>query len=180
MTSSAGMGLIIPAASRLSNVLLRYACAGGEKVRFPIFVGNTDRGLMSSLCTAPGTAFISLTDNAKQSANSATRAVTCSRWSLSRSGPMVTSSSIFSTRSALCGMAREDGLVETGEYFWFCCALELGADCYCVVRQRNFLNACYGNRVGCFRVRCHGFPWLVWEYFRCDELIPALSFSCSS
>ena len=104
LTLSAVMGLIMPAASRLSNVLLRYACAGSEKVWFPIFVGNIDPGLMSSLCTAPGMAFISLTDSAKQSANSATRVVTRSRWSLLRSGLMVTSSSIFWTRLALCGV----------------------------------------------------------------------------
>ena len=80
LTSLAGMGLIIPAASRLSNVLLRYACAGSEKVWFPIFVRNTDPSLMSSLCTMPRMAFISLTDSAKQSANSATRVVTVEVW----------------------------------------------------------------------------------------------------
>ena len=58
---------------------------------------------MLSLCTAPGMRLTSLSEMAKQSANSEMRASTSLCWAGVTSSPIVTSSCIFATRAGKNG-----------------------------------------------------------------------------
>ncbi|EDR00017.1 uncharacterized protein LACBIDRAFT_314927 [Laccaria bicolor S238N-H82] len=78
---------------------------------------------MSSLCTVPGMRLTSLSDKAKQSANSAMSDLTSLRWSAVMSSPICTSSNIFSTQACRKGSVWRVKIVSSG---WTSDALATG------------------------------------------------------
>ncbi|KAJ2912005.1 hypothetical protein MD484_g8408, partial [Candolleomyces efflorescens] len=88
-------------ASNISSILAcKYFFCGGVNGLCLTFLKNVAPSGMSSLCTAPSTGSTSLTDSAKQSAYSTTRAFTASLSFSVRSSPIVTSLSTSATLSS--------------------------------------------------------------------------------